>query len=416
MAHSPLRDRRVRAKILDPGRFAMPFRQPLGALFLGILVFALGAGVAPRTGSALSDVFTVSDVKVDVTAETAAAAREAAHAEGHVLAMQKLLARLLPRDEMARMRALELPQIVQYVRDFEVEDERTSDVRYLASLTFRFKADAVRDFLRTNSLLFAETQSKPVLVLAAYGPTGEAVLWEDTNPWARAWGVRRPDEWLVPLQVPLGDLGDVASVDASQALSGDRERLAALAKRYGTEDVLVTQAVLKGDPEAGTARVQVGSSRIGTQQLQTMLANYTQKPGESLAELLTRAADGVDADVQEAWKQRNLLRPGAQRRIIVSAPITGLADWLEVKRRLAGVAAVQKSEVTLMSRKRTEVDLTYVGDEQQLILALAQRDLSLSLNPVSGWQVRLSEAPAPAADPAAAVLPEVIAPSLPASE
>lgn len=394
----------------------MPFRQPLGALFLGILVFALGAGVAPRTGSAQSDVFTVSDVNVDVTAETAAAAREAAHAEGHVLAMQKLLARLLPRDEMARMRALELPQIVQYVRDFEVEDERTSDVRYLASLTFRFKADAVRDFLRTNSLLFAETQSKPVLVLAAYGPTGEAVLWEDTNPWARAWGVRRPDEWLVPLQVPLGDLGDVASVDASQALSGDRERLAALAKRYGTEDVLVTQAVLKGDPEAGTARVQVGSSRIGTQQLQTMLANYTQKPGESLAELLTRAADGVDADVQEAWKQRNLLRPGAQRRIIVSAPITGLADWLEVKRRLAGVAAVQKSEVTLMSRKRTEVDLTYVGDEQQLILALAQRDLSLSLNPVSGWQVRLSEAPAPAADPVSAVLPEVIAPSLPASE
>jgi len=215
-------------------------------------------------------------------------------------------------------------------------------------------------------------------------------------------------------------LGDVASVDAAQALSGDRERLAALATRYGTEDVLVTQAVLSGDTETGLATLQVGSSRIGTQQLQTLVASYAQEPGETLAGLLTRAANAVDADVQEAWKQRNLLRPGSQRRIVVSVPIAGLADWLEVKRRLGGVAAVQKNEVTLISRKRTEVDLTFVGDEQQLILALAQRDLSLTLNPVSGWQIRLSEAVAAAAAPAPAPTEsapsEVISPSLPASE
>ena len=394
----------------------MLFRQLHGVLFLGILVFGLSAAVAPRTGSAGSDVFTVSGIDVDVTAETAAAARELAHAEGHVLAMQKLLARLLPRDELASIRELLVPEIVEFVRDFEVENERTSDVRYLARLTFRFKPDAVRNLLRTSDLLFAETQSKPVLVIAVYGPAGEALLWEDANPWARAWALRQPGEWLVPLQVPLGDLGDIASVDANQALSGDRVRLAALAKRYGTEDVLVTQAVLNGDAESGFATLQVGSSRIGTQQLQTMLASYVQEPGETLAELLTRAANGVDADVQEAWKQRNLLRPGSQRRIVVSVPIAGLDDWLEVKRRLGEVAAVQKSEITLMSRKRTEVDLTYVGDEQQLILALAQRDLSLTLNPVSGWQVRLSDAPAATAAPDATAPSEVISPSLPASE
>jgi len=394
----------------------MPFRQLLGALFSGVLVFALGAAAVPRAGHALTDVFTVSDIAVDETAETAAAAREAAHAEGHVLAMQKLLARLLPREELARLRELELPEIVQFVRDFEVEGERTSDVRYLARLTFRFKPDAVRAFLRAEGLVFAETESKPVLVVAVYGPAGEAMLWEDANPWARAWALRRPGEWLVPLMVPLGDLGDVASVDVNQALSGNRVHLAALAKRYGTEDVLVTQALLIGDADTGLATLQVGSSRIGTQQLQTMLATYAQEPGETLAELLNRAANGVDADVQEAWKQRNLLRPGSQRRIIVSAPITGLADWLEVERRLGGVAAVQKSEITLMSRKRTEVDLTFVGDEQQLILALAQRDLSLTLNPVSGWQVRLSEAPEPTVVPATPTPLEIISPNVPASE
>ncbi|HEY5598266.1 MAG TPA: DUF2066 domain-containing protein, partial [Kiloniellales bacterium] len=391
----------------------MPIRQFLGATILGILISGLTAAALPRTAGAASDVFTVSGVEVDVTAATAAAAREAAHAEGHRLAMQKLLARLLPHDELPRMREMPVPDIVPYVRDFEVDDERTSDVRYLARLTFRFKADAVRELLRKEGVLFAETQSKPVLVLAVYGPAGDALLWEDENPWARAWALRRPSESLVPLDVPLGDLSDVATVDAAQALSGDRARLATLARRYGTEDVLVTQAVLSGDPEAGLATLQVGSSRLGTEQLQTLLASHAQEPGETLAELLARAANGVDGDVQEAWKQRNLLRPGAQRRIVVSVPIASLADWLEVKRRLGGVAAVQKSEVTLLSRKRTELDLTFVGDEQQLVLALAQSDLDLTLNPVSGWQIRVNAEPGPTVAPGTPIPPPAASDAVP---
>lgn len=392
----------------------MTIRRLLGATIIGILVWCVSAAL-PRTAAAGSDVFTVSNIDVDVTAATAAAAREAAHAEGHRLAMRKLLARLLPREELARMREMELPEIVPYVRDFEVDDERTSDVRYLARLTFRFKAEAVRDLLRQEGVLFAETQSKPVLVLAVYGQAGEALLWEDENPWARAWAVRRPAESLVPLIVPLGDLRDVATVDSTQALSGDRTRLAALARHYGTEDVLVTQAVVNGDPETGLAAVQVGSSRLGTQQLQTLLASYAQEPGETLAELLARAAAAVDGDVQESWKQRNLLRPGAQRRIVVSVPIATLADWLEVKRRLGGVAAVQKSEVTMLSRKRTELDLTFVGDEQQLVLALAQSDLDLTLNPVSGWQIRISAEPGPTIAPGTPIPPPAASDAVPGS-
>jgi hypothetical protein len=393
----------------------MPIRQLLGATLIGFLVLSLGSAAMPRAAGASTDVFTVSGIDVDVTAATAAAAKEQALAEGHRLAMQRLLVRLLPREEMARMRELTPPEILNLVRDFEVDDERTSDVRYLATLTFRFKAEAVRTLLRAESLLFAETQSKPVLVLAVYGPAGEARLWEDGNLWAQAWAQRRPEETLVPLSVPLGDLRDVATVDVNQTLSGDRIRLATLARRYGTEDVLVTQAVLSGDPETGQALLQVGSSRLGTQQLQTMLASYAQEPGETFSEMLTRVAYSVDADLQEAWKQRNLLRPGAQRRIVVSVPIADLADWLEVKRRLGAVAAVQKSEVTLLSRKRTELDLTFVGDEQQLILALAQSDLDLALNPVSGWQIRVTTAPGPTIEPGTPVPPpsaaEIVEPS-----
>ena len=187
----------------------MWIRRASAALFLGILLAVANSAFLPHGADAGSHVFTVTGVRVDVTGETAAAAREAAHADGHVKAMAKLLARLLPREELTLLRPLEAPQILAYVQDFSVGNERTSDVRYLAELTFRFRPGPVRELLRYNGLQHAETMSKPVVVLPIFGVEDEVVLWGEANPWLATWAARPPGGWLVPLIVPLGDLGDL---------------------------------------------------------------------------------------------------------------------------------------------------------------------------------------------------------------
>ena len=385
----------------------MWIRRFSGPLVLGSLLAGAGLAVFAPDAGAGSHVFTVRGIAVDVSAETAAAARETAHAEGHVKAMEKLLARLLPRDELTLLRKLEAREVLAYVQDFQVEDERTSDVRYLASLTFRFKPEPIRELLRANGLQHAETMSKPVVVLPIFGAEGEAGLWAETNLWWAAWAERRAGDWLVPLVVPLGDLGDLMAIDAERALGGDAEGLGAIARRYGAQDVLITQAVLLGDPESGGASLQVGSARLGRYAQQTIIDNYVQNPAETLRDLLARAAAAVDAAVQESWKQSNLLRPGSQRSITVTVPVGRLADWLEVKRRLKDVAAVRRTAVTALSRSKTEVAITFVGDEEQLVLAMAQSDLNLALYPGIGWELQLIggasavAAPGPDQQPAA---------------
>ncbi len=382
----------------------MWIRRASVALFLGLLLTAANSALVPRGAEAGSHVFTVTGVQVDVTAETAAVAREAAHAEGHVKAMAKLLARLLPRTELGSLRPLKAPQILAYVQDFSVGHERTSDVRYLAELTFRFRPSPVRELLRYNGLQHAETMSKPVVVLPIFGAGDAAVLWGEGNPWWAAWAARPPGGWLVPLIVPLGDLGDLAAVDAARALSGDAEALGAIARRYGAEDVLITQSVLLGDPVAGLASLQVGTQRLGRYAQQTTIDTYRQPAGGTVQDLLALAAEAVDAVMQETWKQGNLLRPGSQSQIAVTVPASRLAELLEVKRRLAGVAAVRGAEVTALSRSKTEMAITFAGGEEQLVLAMAQSDLNLTLNPGVGWELRLAgsappEAPAPGATP-----------------
>ena len=390
----------------------MWIRRASAALFLGCLLAVAGLAVSVRSADANSHVFTVSGVRVDVTAETAAAAREAAHAEGHVKAMEKLLARLLPRDELGLLRQLKAAEILAFVQDFSVGNERTSDVRYLAELTFRFRPEPIRELLRANGLQHAETMSKPVVVLAIFGIEGEVVLWGEGNPWLATWAARPPGGWLVPLIVPLGDLGDLTAVDAARALNGEVEALGAVARRYDAEDVLITQAVLLGDPLLGQATLQVGTVRLGRFAQQTTIDNYAQPVGGTAQDLLALAADAVGATVQEAWKQRNLLRPGSQRQIAVTVPVTQLAELIEIKRRLVGVAAVRGSKVTALSRSKAEMAVTFVGEDEQLVLAMAQSDLDLVLNPGIGWQLRLSGSGAPPRPmPVAAPAPEPAIPT-----
>lgn len=366
------------------GTFAIPL---LLALFVSMLWMVTTAG----TASAQGEMFTVRAVAVDETAETAAAARQAAIAAGHRRAFGRLIERLVPADQMTKVPSLESAQVEAYVLDFSVADERTSAVRYLAELTFRFNAEEVRTLLRQNDVNFAETVSKPVLVLALLATEGESpVLWLAPNPWRDAWAQRPLDDGLVPLLVPLGDLRDLGAIDAASAEAGDAASLSAIAEAYGAGAVLVTQATVSGDLFAGSGRLSVVSKRYEQGQIPaTTRESVVQLPDESEQAFFVRAADQVDAALQEVWKRENVLQFGNQRSIVVFVPLDGLTDLLEVRQRIERVAAIQQSSVTSLSRGEAELQLSFVGNEQRLTRALAQRDLFLSLREDSNWELAL---------------------------
>ena len=194
-----------------------------------------------------SDTFEVERVPVDVTGKTAAEAREEALAQGEIEAFNRLLKRLTLRAQHAKLPKLNKADIDRFVSDFSVADEKTSAVRYLASLNFRFKAEAVRQFLNDMGVGFAETVSKPVLVLPVFQDAGALILWDEPNPWREAWNGRAPVQGLVPTILPLGDLADIAAIGAEQAIDGDMQRLSAIAGRYAASDTLVAFGVLKVD-------------------------------------------------------------------------------------------------------------------------------------------------------------------------
>ncbi len=346
-------------------------------------LFSLMAWVVAVIGMLLvsgarANVFEVRDVAVDVTAETAASAREAALADGEAMAFRRLLERLTLSEDHGQLPQLAPAEITEYVSDFSVSGEKTSAVRYLARLHFRFKPAEIRDLLRGAGLQFAETPSKPVLVLPVYQPASGLVLWEDPNPWRDAWSRRQSGGGLVHLALPLGDLGDINALSVQQAVRGEVAALGKLAERYKAGDTVVAYARVGLNPGGAGQRIDVSMTRFSPHRdPETNLLAVEQEQGETAEDLLIRGADAIADLLEDTWKRENLLIGGEAGVTAVTIPITGLGDWIDVRKRLKGVAVVRQIETVLMSLDEVRVNLHYVGASEQLQTALGQSDLAL---------------------------------------
>ncbi|WP_340642986.1 DUF2066 domain-containing protein [Thalassospira povalilytica] len=323
------------------------------------------------------DIFTVTGVHVDESAETAAAAREKALEIGQRKAFEEVIARLTLPEDRAGLQMPAGSEITNMVRDFGVSNEKTSSVRYIADMTVRFKDDELRRFLRFRDISFAELQSKPVMIVPVYRTSGYVTLWDDPNPWRDVWARNVATSGLVPIKAPIGDLTDIGTVSAEQAENGSMERLAALAKRYGADVAVVASADVSGATGAETVDVTVtrydpnnGPQVFGVQE--------NTLPDETLNETLVRAAKAVQDQLADGWKRANLINYSTGGSLMVFIPITGLQDWAKIEDKLIGLPVVRNSRVVAMSRREVQLSLDFVGSTSQLQTALNQQNLNLT--------------------------------------
>ena len=214
--------------------------------------------------------------------------------------------------------------------------------------------------------------------------------------WRDAWGVAKLPPGLVPLVRPLGDLPDVQAIDAEGAASGDDAELRTISARYDEDDVLVTQATLKSSGDAHgidvtSTRYSPGMPGTDAELDHLDVAN----PGESDADMMPRAIADTMAQVEEAWKAANILDFRQSGTLLVRVPAATCRDWLAVRDRLTGIAAVRSSRLMALDREGARIEIRYIGDPAQLRLALAQRDLELSGNDPDWVLQRRAAAAAP---------------------
>jgi hypothetical protein len=374
-------------------------RLPAWALWL-ILAFAAALpAVPPARAQEAGDLYTVRDVDVDVTADSALAARDKAIAEAQRKAFVTLYQRLSP-DAKQQPPSLSNSEVAQLVQNFEVQRERSSAVRYNATLTVQFRASAVRNLMLNRGASFVDARSKPVLVLPVYQVGGQPpVLWEDRTPWRDAWENYPPPNGVVPVIVPFGELADVADVGVNEALNADASALAKIGSRYGAGEVLVARLSVPGSGPNPAEPIKINLIRQsvegGSPRNDTVTVPAAQ--GQPTDAYLTGGVAAVVTYLENAWKSANTVEGGPEETMQVSVPIGSIDDWVQTRKRLSKVATITRMQVLGVNRDAAHLELRYRGDPTRLSNALSQQDLELTRIAVPA---ALARAASPATSPA----------------
>lgn len=362
----------------------MLLRRPLTACFF--LIFAAVAGLGgslPAMAQGVTqaatqqmrpaDPFSVRGVAVDASAESAAAARPLALAEGQRRAFAQLLRRLTLPEDYGRLPRPSEALLNDTVAGFGIDEERTSATRYIARITVQFRPDGIRRLLQEARIPYSETTSRPVLVVPVWQTAEGVRIWEAGNPWREAWQRRPEGDSLVPLSIaPAMPDGGGPSLER---LLGSPDELLGMMRKGSFDDALVLTATLQqADP--GNMRIDLYVHHQGSAGFLNGLETMTVTGGTQEETLLTAALE-LTRRIEARWKYATVIDLEKQGQISAMAAFGSLAEWTKLRAALAAVPTLRKVEVLQLSHRNAQLLLDYYGEPGQLGIALAQRDILL---------------------------------------
>jgi len=339
--------------------------------------------VGAAAPSVPTDPYTVSGVKVDVSADNANNARERAFAEAQAKAWVEFRRRVAPGEPEVKASADEIARVVLGIT---VDDERITPTRYIASLTVRFRPNAVRDNLAATGAQYVEPPSKALVVLPVTVGAGKPVLWDDRTAWRDAWDTRTGNG-LVPLRVPAGELADVAAISALEAAAADPTAIDRVIKKYNAPGAIIVRAAVPPAGQPLPSALVVDVTRVDADGRRTdQSISVPKDPDDRLDDLLRRAVVRASAAIDESFRRDNTAVAGPERTVSLEIPVRDLGDWLEARKRLTGVAGVTRADLLSIGKTVVKVALVYRGELDGLKAQLAKRDLALEEGP-GGWRL-----------------------------
>lgn len=356
-------------------------------------------------------VYNVSDVAVDVTADSAAKARDLAIQQAQRTALGQLIERVGADPNVAAK--LSNDDIATLVQNFEVSGERASSIRYIGTFTVQFRPQAVRNFLNMKGTAYNDAQGKTALIIPVVHNGDKFLCGPDAGRWQKLWTDAARGGGLVPLIVAAGTPDDAAILPPADAATGKVGAIKALMDKYKTDAAIV--AVLEGQPDAPDAGYQISYQHFGAayddgsdiehitaapnndkiaaanilssnlrQIRQRLEKEWKRPPSESMTSSQDNQSPGVSITSELPGMTPEYSDSPGTSHLTITANFETLQQWTNIQRRLTATAGVRRVDVTSLDRGDAEIDLGYTGTPQDLQVAMAQRGLRLTQDILSG--------------------------------
>ncbi len=320
--------------------------------------------------------YRVSDVKVDVTATSAVAAKESAIAQGQSIAFQALLKSILPPEQLSS--AMQ-ERSEDFLEDFEIQSQKFSDRRFVATLAYTFNKHLLKEKLFLSHLPSIESDTPGevpayfVLPLLIQGD--QAKLWEQDNPWLQAWADYKFGPRNFNLITPLSELKNIIALKPNEVLALqipviqkfviDKYKVpGALVAIYRAPDLKIH--VIEND-EITTLNVP------GVPLLDSKNPDYKQL----IEPILTALSLYV--------RKHNSPVSPQQLRIFIASPT--LRDFLHIQSILKNIPIIRDLKTLSLSTEYSQMEMTLTGNLSNLRFSLQTNGLYLSQGQHGEWWI-----------------------------
>ena len=324
--------------------------------------FAVGFALS-APAHAVGSLFMVRGVEVEAGGESGSKACEAAYTQGHGAAWKRLVQRIVPEASWSGVPQPSVEELNAFVSGYEVSGEKRSTSRCIASMTYLFKGDLVKKYLRERGVAYADRRGPTTIAIPLYDTSEGTRLWGDDNLWLRAFKDVKLENELIPVDAPYGDDGDKAAIPAGASMGTDWTSYKTIADKYGVKGALVARATYAN----GTAEVR--ATLVTEQGAQTFTAAGM---GDDERGALRDAVRQLGAVMGESWKEGAAIDNSISAGLTVWAPYNSLAQRNEIEKRLRGIQNILEVGVRRVTVAGMSVHLRYRGRNDQFQQALRQ--------------------------------------------
>jgi hypothetical protein len=345
------------------------------------------------------DIYTIYNIEVDETSRNVASARDRALRKGRRQALVSLFRRMILTTDMERLPEFSDLDVQDYVSGFEINNERRSSVRYIASLVVHFNRDKVNDVLSNNQIPFAETLGRAVSVLPVFEEGGTLRLWEKDNLWREAWQNYDMTNNLVPVDTPTPTLKNRLYISALQARNDDQRSIQSYIERSALNELIVAVATLRKSPSRDQISLDihlkqnslVKEADYQPKTLTVSLPAYDEAGNSNLEALYAAGVDAASRWVDDLWKMQVLVNYGISSKIAVHGDLEKINDWVIMQRQLEKVNLVKKVDLKNLNIETVDLEIEFSGVAEQLVLSLAQQGVRLYQDDeTADWSIGLT--------------------------
>lgn len=326
-------------------------------LFAAVITF-----LALFTISAHAEDFSVN-IKVDVTADDSAQAREKALNGANSAAVVAAAKRLTNEDGIAKISELNNDQIVNFVKETSVEEEKTPPNRYIANLKVIVNVDLLKQYMHERNIYISSAAIPQILLIPLINEntTSSPTLWEVSNNWKKAWENTSIDS-TIAFNVIKDNSNNISVLSAAQAADVDKNALEEIKQLNHADDIYILNASYNGIDELNVDIMALSGYRDSIK-----VKGVKSDENEMFDDAIKQIIPLIEKNT--LLQQDAPALPSASE-IVVLYPFNDLSDWLTAEAKIKMIEQVVAIEVQALSPGKTQFKIAYTGELDDLLNAI----------------------------------------------